>query len=556
MDTNSSYRYQYDGNDKYLLFFARTNLKDWDFQHFEGYFNNPRNPPSRNTLVSSYRRCLNRIHDHPCTPESVKAKIKTLLGKVDTVDPSQAATSSTTYHVHQGDDSFTLINYGSNASIFNTKKGTHDTSTAQQRAEDDQCQSVLGKRCFDDRNEGKRPSEEDDNKTRKRQITKNAHANEAPIPVSKSEPQDKPERASEPECDSQSESAPESVPESTPPSNASNSASIPTWAIDDEDDFWEALEKHHIIECGYSIECKPHIPPELYQHLCLTKTPAIQFQDVKSYVSNYIKLAKDDNVMTYRSCTEQVFPYGGDVDVLETIFNYRMVWPCLDAVANCINEVRFYPGEIFLSAFPSSTSGSTTYKADGVLMGSSGIELVLLETSGPFGNQDKTRHARDHVKAAFGLTAMLKDIARRFPWGKFETFQKLKVYFVHARGEHINLWGLEMVSPSVFVLERLEKAQVPRYRLDAGLLLGLCDLFWKVKVGVSRTLNVIKDLRDEHDDYLVDATLGLATDDRESLVQVVRPTILKPAKGEGNSDDLPVSSLSAEMPVFRVKNME
>lgn len=58
----------------------------------------------------------------------------------------KAASSSTTYHIHQGDDSFALVNYGNNASISTTKKGTHDTTTAEQRAEDDQRLSTLGKR--------------------------------------------------------------------------------------------------------------------------------------------------------------------------------------------------------------------------------------------------------------------------------------------------------------------------------------------------------------------------------------------------------------------------
>lgn len=54
-----------------------------------------------------------------------------------------------------------------------------------------------------------------------------------------------------------------------------------SWQVENEEDLWDAWrqfmdccschdfcpEKYHIIECGYSIQCKPNIPQQLYDHL-------------------------------------------------------------------------------------------------------------------------------------------------------------------------------------------------------------------------------------------------------------------------------------------------
>lgn len=73
----------YDGNDKYRRFFAANGHKSWGFNHFKSHFDRTlRNPPSSNTLKSSYRRCLDAIKKDPSTPNSIKQEVEKLLKEV------------------------------------------------------------------------------------------------------------------------------------------------------------------------------------------------------------------------------------------------------------------------------------------------------------------------------------------------------------------------------------------------------------------------------------------------------------------------------------------
>lgn len=55
------------------------------------------------------------------------------------------------------------------------------------------------------------------------------------------------------------------------------------------------------------------------------------------------------------------------------------------------------------------------YNANGVIINKSfDAELVLLETFGPFGACTNNKETTDHIKAAYGLLAMLHGIAYRF----------------------------------------------------------------------------------------------------------------------------------------------
>lgn len=51
------------------------------------------------------------------------------------------------------------------------------------------------------------------------------------------------------------------------------------------------------------------------------------------------------------------------------------------------------------------------YKADGVVNTiKDGFELLILETSGCYGNADKPRQGFDHVKGVFGARMMLRSM--------------------------------------------------------------------------------------------------------------------------------------------------
>ncbi|KAG0183705.1 hypothetical protein DFQ28_001191 [Apophysomyces sp. BC1034] len=139
----SEYYDTYNGNDKYRRFFAANSLKDWGFYHFKNHFKKTmRNPPSSNTLESSYRRCLDAIQKDSSTPDSVKQELKKLLKENDN-GTSSPAVSSNTYHLHQGDNSFAFVNSTNYGANMVGKEGPGDTTITEPRSEG----SVLGKRA-------------------------------------------------------------------------------------------------------------------------------------------------------------------------------------------------------------------------------------------------------------------------------------------------------------------------------------------------------------------------------------------------------------------------
>lgn len=82
------------------------------------------------------------------------------------------------------------------------------------------------------------------------------------------------------------------------------------------------------------------------------------------------------------------------------------------------------------------TDNSNVYKSDGMikLYNMKQQEILLLETSGCFSNNDKCKINFDHHKGVFGLLSMLKCVADDYQLGSVDTFKKVKVFFLHAAG--------------------------------------------------------------------------------------------------------------------------
>lgn len=77
------------------------------------------------------------------------------------------------------------------------------------------------------------------------------------------------------------------------------------------------------------------------------------------------------------------------------------------------------------------------YRADGIirLNDLDGLEILILETAGPYGSKDERKIAFDNVKGMFGLLAMMKTMADKFCYASVELFQKLKLYLVQVSGK-------------------------------------------------------------------------------------------------------------------------
>jgi hypothetical protein len=79
-------------------------------------------------------------------------------------------------------------------------------------------------------------------------------------------------------------------------------------------------------------------------------------------------------------------------------------------------------------------SYKSQYRPDGLikLYGLKEIELLFLETSGCFGNDDKVKLNFDHHKGMFGALAIIKCIADELEYASIDQFKKVEVFFLNA----------------------------------------------------------------------------------------------------------------------------
>lgn len=83
------------------------------------------------------------------------------------------------------------------------------------------------------------------------------------------------------------------------------------WVINSDDDFWSSwqeyfgecechkycLEKHHIIECGYTIQFKPSHDVDLYEQLGNNKHQVVKppFMNFGAYTAKFIQALTNRN---------------------------------------------------------------------------------------------------------------------------------------------------------------------------------------------------------------------------------------------------------------------
>lgn len=173
----------------------------------------------------------------------------------------------------------------------------------------------------------------------------------------------------------------------------------------------------------------------------------------------------------------------------ESNYNHKVIWRFIDTVKRVTPYCKFIPGETRLQAikFELERQGlllSNYYNADGILIDKScDMELALLETTGPFGLKDITRETTDHVKAAYGLMAILHKVAYSYIYADADIFLKLKVYFIHPAGEKIRLWFFGLVSRELYVIYRIRSTVLPANYVDSKEEFeGITNMMWELKV--------------------------------------------------------------------------
>lgn len=135
----------------------------------------------------------------------------------------------------------------------------------------------------------------------------------------------------------------------------------------------------------------------------------------------------------------------------ESMCNHHILWGLLSLAVKTAKTtaagLSFETGEVFLN------SSDEMFKADGVVK-TNNIEICLLETSGPYGIQDRSRFGKDHVKGSFGALTFLRNILKKFYFASESTMHELRVLFVHARGKTTLLAPLSALHILIFTYSK------------------------------------------------------------------------------------------------------
>lgn len=162
-----------------------------------------------------------------------------------------------------------------------------------------------------------------------------------------------------------------------------------------------------------------------------TENTTIFYDNISTIVGDKLNLELELKTNCLKSA-QHIFPDENGICRSETTYDHRLLWPCLEAISKK-NDLTFWPGEVILTSMRASHE-QHSYKVDATIRYDD-IEMLLLKTSGPFKNCDKSRHVFDHVKGAFGSRCMFQRVFSKYYYGEVSIAKRLRVFFVNARGK-------------------------------------------------------------------------------------------------------------------------
>ncbi|KAG1040106.1 hypothetical protein G6F43_012355 [Rhizopus delemar] len=116
------YKFNYQGNDKHLKYFADTPCKNWSFKDFSDTFQRGRRTKAKeNTLLSNYLNALKTISQTKSVPDNVKSITKSLMNEFESNqgtsrEASREATTTPKYNLVFNNKS-TIYSLGDNNSL-------------------------------------------------------------------------------------------------------------------------------------------------------------------------------------------------------------------------------------------------------------------------------------------------------------------------------------------------------------------------------------------------------------------------------------------------------
>ncbi|KAI8643567.1 hypothetical protein BD408DRAFT_442431 [Parasitella parasitica] len=314
-------------------------------------------------------------------------------------------------------------------------------------------------------------------------------------------------------------------------------------AINSQDDIWAcwklhldddslhkySLERLGIIQCGNKMQCRDFYSVELYNLFIYNPSASINpvsnnagiFDPIFDETSDMSLMSRMLYQIAYEDKQDpQVFMVTSVLEIFlksifasvcvtdqESNYSHYIIWPLLDVVVATVDELKFHCGEYRLGSVDKELSrknirSNQYYKSDGcisTLIDDARIELVLLEVSGPFKLNDESRFIRDHVKAGYGLIAMLNEIAHTYKFASFDIFTTVRIFFLHAKKNKLRFWSFEMPAPGLYVLNLLNSVVIPDNCTSCELPVeSLCIELWNLRTMIQQTITAIANLRQSH----------------------------------------------------------
>ncbi|KAG1005310.1 hypothetical protein G6F57_008522 [Rhizopus arrhizus] len=221
------------------------------------------------------------------------------------------------------------------------------------------------------------------------------------------------------------------------------------------------------------------------------------------------------------------------LNISESNFSRLLVWPAVEVSIESMELLEFLPGEYLLK------SSQEKYNADGCIVDEENNEMFLLEVSGKLLLNEKWKYGYDHVKCTFGALSIFNAAFKKYFFATEETAMKLQTPYLHAMEGSLHLWVLELCSNKLYISNKVFKCQIPKSMDDTKNIIAMGNLLWCLKMKLERVHNILKAMKEEHNNYEVQRMLGGSSRSRLSLVEMVSTEIQKPVKGEGYGILLP-----------------
>ncbi|KAL9553165.1 hypothetical protein MBANPS3_003415 [Mucor bainieri] len=335
-----------------------------------------------------------------------------------------------------------------------------------------------------------------------------------------------------------------------------------------------SLQANEVIRAGKGVSGRPGLDPEIYQ-AHQREMPASEFalppalkpyiiafvtaddQESTTKVLNSLSIesinTRDMNIEFLSNMLTQIekryasrIPYNDSEDA----FNQLFVWPFMDIITpRNIGGSEWVNGQPVLKSMTKQLKNGGIYVDDKHIYKTDGLiklfdlkeqEIILVETSGSFTNDDKNKINFDHHKAVYGMLSMLKCIANDYDHASLNTFEKIKVYFLHAADENLHLWSVSY-KEGIFALWRELNVHIKPDKTDkAAHVPDFVKFFWSVKCLLEQTIDDIGTLKREHEE---EKTKNIfQEDERATLSDMINPIILKLTK---ETDDHGMSGLGS-----------